>query len=89
MLTTKKNSLYTTPQIQNEVLLLLSQEVQKNTITDIKLANFFTLIVHSTIDISRRDQMSLSVRFVSDHGFVKERFLKFDDFISGEITLNA
>ena len=82
MLTTKKNSLYTTPQIQNEVLLLLSQEVQKNILADIKRANFFTLIVDSTIDISRRDQMSLSVRFVSDHGFVEERFLKFVDLPS-------
>lgn len=78
----KKNALYTSPQIQNEILNLLGQHIRKSIVTDIIRAKYFTLIVDSTIDISKKDQMSLSIRYVNEYGFAEERFLKFIDLPS-------
>lgn len=82
MSSAKRNALYTSPQIQNEILNLLSQHVQNSIVNEIIRAKYFTLIVDSTIDISKKDQMSLSMRYVNEYGFAEERFLKFVDLPS-------
>lgn len=79
----KKNSTYTSPQIQNEILELLANEVLSNITRDIRKAGYFTLIVDSTQDITKKEQLSLSIRFVGEFGYPEERFLKFVDIPSG------
>lgn len=43
------------------------------------MAKYFTVIVDSTIDVSRTDQFSLSLRFVDQEGLVREHFICFEE----------
>lgn len=54
-----------------------------NITKDIRKARYFTLIVDSTQDITKKEQLSLSIRFVGKFGYPEERFLKFVDIPSG------
>ncbi|KAK1393794.1 TTF-type domain-containing protein [Heracleum sosnowskyi] len=69
-----KNSKYTSPKIQKELLHVFARKVQdliRDEIDDAK----YCLIVDESRDISKREQMAIVVRFVDKSGFVRERFL--------------
>lgn len=61
----------------NEILELMSKEVIRNIVTEIKSAQYFTLIVNETSDISRLEQVSISFRIVSQDLTIKEIFIEF------------
>lgn len=73
----KQYAKYTSPKIQNEFLNLMAKDLQKDIICEINKSQFFSVVVDSTIDLSRVEQMSLSIRFVNENGEVNERFLAF------------
>lgn len=52
---------YLSHQSQNELIAALSKETLSTIIDEIKSAKFFSVIVDSTIDITRMDQFSLSL----------------------------
>ncbi|XP_074327244.1 uncharacterized protein LOC141665160 [Apium graveolens] len=69
-----KNAKYTSPKIQKELLHVFARKVQDlicDEIDDTK----YCLIVDESRDISKREQMTIVVRFVDKSGFVRERFL--------------
>ena len=51
---------------------------------EVKDAVFYSVIVDSTIDISRVDQFSLSIRYVNKSGKSVWPFIKFDELSSGQ-----
>lgn len=55
---------YLSPQIQNEIICLLSKNLERKIISDINSAPFFSIIVDTTQDLSKIDQLSFSFRFV-------------------------
>lgn len=71
----KRNAKYSSHIIQNEILNLMAEEASLKIINDIKFAKYFTLILDSTQDISKKEQLSLSLRFIGKKGFPEERFL--------------
>jgi bifunctional DNase/RNase len=75
-----RNANYLSPDIQNDLIQSLSAQVLSNIVAEIKEAVYFAVIVDdSTIDISRTDQFSLSLRYVTANGDAVERFVQFSE----------
>lgn len=55
---------YLSPQIQNEIIHCLGTELVKTLVRDINDAPFFTIIMDTTQDINKVDQMSLIISYV-------------------------
>jgi hypothetical protein len=69
-----QNAKYTSHQIQKEILHVFARNVQSSIRHEIGDARF-CLIVDEARDESRREQMSIVIRFVDRSGFIRERFL--------------
>lgn len=69
------NGTYLSHDVINELAGLISNTVLRNIITDIKKACYFALIADETMDISRKEQLCVAVRWVGD------RFDIFEDAI--------
>lgn len=69
-----KNAKYTSPIVQKEILHAFAKKVQ-TTIRDEIGDSKFCLIVDESRDESKKEQMSIVIRFVDKQGFIKERFL--------------
>lgn len=80
---TSKVSKYTSPTIQNELLHFISTEVLTKIVSEIRNARYYSLIVDSTLDITKKEQLSLSFRYVNKRGYPEERFVKFIEMSSG------
>jgi len=65
---------YTSHQIQKEILHVFARNVQSSIRHKIGDARF-CLIVDEAWDESRREQMTLVIRFVDRSGFIREWFL--------------
>lgn len=74
-----RNQLYLSPNIQNDFISALADEVKNTILNEIKNAHFYGIILDSTIDISHKDQFSFCVRYVDDKFLIQERFLQFTD----------
>lgn len=55
---------YLSWQIQNEIVQLLSTEVLNILINEVKTSKFYSIIVDSTQDITKIDQLSVILRYV-------------------------
>nr|CAI5831747.1 unnamed protein product [Callosobruchus analis] len=56
---------YLSPTIQNEIISLLGTTVRNNIISDIKKTPFLTIILDTTQDLSKIDQLSVVFRYIS------------------------
>jgi hypothetical protein len=65
--------------IQNEMINLIGNEIQKNILMDLNKAKYFSIIIDCTRDVSRVEQMTMIVRFVSleNKPRVREHFIGF------------
>ena len=69
---------YLSANITEQFISLMSQKVENNITEDIKLAKYFGIVVDSTPDISRTDQLSFIFRYVCPKSLQPvERFLTF------------
>ncbi|XP_075663245.1 uncharacterized protein LOC142632793 [Castanea sativa] len=68
-----RNSKYTSPTIQKEILHILSSNV-RNAIHEEIVDAKFCILVNEARDESKREQMAIILRFVDKNGFIKERF---------------
>lgn len=77
---------YLSPKIQNELIDILAQRIKKDILDELQAAPFFSVIMDTTQDIAKIDQMSQIFRYVTierdDSGVasdvkVKESFLGF------------
>ncbi|KAL4103938.1 hypothetical protein QTP88_019255 [Uroleucon formosanum] len=57
----------------------MAQETLQLILKEVKIAKYFSIIIDSTIDVSRDDQFSLSIRFVDQGGIIREHFLCFEE----------
>lgn len=56
---------YLSPIIQNELIYILSQRVQQDITAEINQVPFFSVIMDTTQDLSKRDQLSQVYRYVT------------------------
>lgn len=78
----KGSTSYLSPQIQNEFVVLCAQSTKNKILEDIKSRKYFSIMVDSTPDSSRKDQLSEIIRTVEcsqDGCIIHESFI---DFIS-------
>ena len=78
--TPARKTKYMCPMIQNELIQLISNRLRNRLISKIRESGFYTIIVDTTSDITRSDQVSIVLRWVCIGGEVvtiKETFLGF------------
>lgn len=61
----KKSVTYLSPTIQNEIIGLLSKAVKNEIIDQIKKSTFYSIIIDTTQDIAKIDQLSVVIRFLT------------------------
>ena len=67
-----KKKEYISPDIVNEIIVLMGQTVLRNIIGQIKTAMWFALIADEATDISHNEQMCISIRWVSSQYEIHE-----------------
>ena len=65
---------YTSKKIQNEILATLADMVRDEVIEEVKSSKFFSILVDVSKDISKNEQISIVLRFVSKNK-IQECFL--------------
>ncbi|XP_026819502.1 zinc finger MYM-type protein 1-like [Rhopalosiphum maidis] len=76
----KQNIKYLSPLIQNEIIDILSSDLCRIICDDIRSSCFFSVIIDSTQDITKEDQVSLIIRYTvvdyeKKHIEIRESFL--------------
>ena len=61
-----RNVKYTVPEIQNELLDTMAEMVLNHITSEIQKAQYYSLIVDETKDISKKEQLSVVIRYVID-----------------------
>lgn len=62
---TKNRNKYLHHDIQNEMISLMANAVKQEIIAEISRAPFFSIILDTTQDISKKDQLSICIRYVN------------------------
>jgi len=78
----EKSVSYTHPDIQNEILQLISYKIVKKLTTDIQEAEYFSVIVDGTQDASGDEQQSICFRFIDLDFEPQEYFIGFYKVLS-------
>ncbi|CAB4033848.1 zinc finger MYM-type 1-like [Paramuricea clavata] len=74
------------PKIQNELILTTSQLLRKSLVTEINECPFWSIVLDTTSDINRVDQLSVTARWVkvqNENVTIKETFLGFISVTDG------
>ena len=72
-----RNAVYTSHNIQNELLHILANRVRKIICQGVMDAGFFSILCDETRDAGKQEQMSFVVRYVDTSGSIHEHFLRF------------
>ena len=70
------NGKYTSAEIQNELLNIAASQIRQRICEETNDAGFMSIMVDESKDVSRKEQMSLCIRYVSRLDFdIHEEFL--------------
>ena len=85
--TSPRNATYTSPKVQNQLINIISNQIQQKILEKVKTAQWFTVIADEVTDFSNKELMSLVLRYVDcDTGQAREdlmEFLECDTGITG------
>ena len=62
-----RNALYTSKTIQNQLIECIGEHIRNRILDDVKLARWFTILCDEVVDVARKEQVSIVLRFVDDH----------------------
>ena len=87
----KRGKMYTSPDIQNEIIGILGLHVLRDIRNDITMSPFISILIDEATDLSNREQLTAVVRFVNDELEVSEEFVGLYnvDRINSETLENA
>ena len=71
----RKENVYTSPAIQNEIIKIMGLQVLRDISADLQSSPFLTLMADETADSSNQEQVSLTLRWVTQELEVHEDFL--------------
>ena len=71
----RKENVYTSPDIQNEVIKLLGLQILRDIASNLQRSPFLTIMADETTDKSNQEQVTLFLRWVADDLQVNEEFL--------------
>jgi hypothetical protein len=69
---------YLSPQIQNEMIHCLGETLLKSLVTKINISPFYSLLLDTTQDITKVDQLSIIIRYVHVLRDANENLRKFE-----------
>lgn len=72
-----KNALYTSWDIQNQIIEACGTIIQRKVIEEIRANKYFSILADETTDVSTTEQLTLCVRYISEDFNVHEKFLSF------------
>lgn len=75
-----RNATYTSPKVQNQIIDAIGKLIRKRIVTEVNAAKFFCILADETRDISKVDQLTLCLRYVTPNGdqlVLRENFLSF------------
>ncbi len=79
-----KNATYTSPDIQNQVISVLSDHVRDKILSRVRQAQYFTLMADEVTDCSNKEQLSIVLRYVDpDSKQIREDFVSFVECDTG------
>ena len=84
-----KNATLLSHDYQNSMIAVLARKVMEYVVSEIKTAHYYTLIVDETKDISKKEQLTLVLRYVLN-SCVYERFISYtqcDELHAAALTL--
>ena len=71
----RKENVYTSPDVQNELLKVMGLQVLRGIATVVQHSPFLTVMVDETSDVSNREQVSMIVRQVTEDLQVHKEFV--------------
>ena len=73
-----QNALYTSPDIQNELLHVIGNRIRRMIASEVKKSTYFSILSDETKDLSKQEQVTLVIRYVDMKSCtIYERFLSF------------
>ena len=86
------NATYTSPDIQNQIIHVLGDHIQKKILLTVQRAQCFTMIADEVTDCSNKEQLCIVLRYVDPDTYAicedLVTFLECDDGIYGEAVAN-
>lgn len=76
-----RNATYTSPAIQNIMLNVLGNIVRKTICSNVQNAKFFSILADETKDTSKKEQLSIVLRYVDVKACIHEHFLTYVEAI--------
>jgi len=61
-----RNASYLSWRVQNQIISLMDDAIQKQILSDISQCKYFSILADETTDASQTEQLSLCVRFIKD-----------------------
>ena len=71
----RKENVYTSPEIQNEIIKHMGIKLLRNMVTEFRSSPFLTIMADETTDASNQEQVTLFVRWISNDLQVQEDFV--------------
>ena len=71
----RKENVYTSPEIQNEIIKLMGLQVLRSVTADLQASPFLTVMADETTDCSNHEQVTLVLRSITQELEVNEEFL--------------
>ena len=71
----RKKDKYTSPEIQNEILSIMSDQIIRSLAAEIRHSHFFVLLADETTDVSNRQQLVVCIRRIDDGLQAHEHFI--------------
>ena len=71
----KKDNVYTSPEIQNEIIQTMSLQVLREIMAELQSSPFLTIMIDETTDSSNMEQVTLVVRHVTEELQVHEELI--------------
>ena len=79
-----KNAIYTSPDIQNQIIEILGHNVRHKILSKVHKAQFFTIIADEVTDCSNKEQLGIVLRYVDqDSSQIHEDLVTFIECDSG------
>ena len=66
---------HTSAESQNEMLEIMAHGVLRNTLADIRISPFFSLMIDETTDLSNKEQLTMILRWIDEDFTVSEEFV--------------
>ena len=72
-----KNATYRSKTVQNELINISAEQIQKSIVNEVLKAKEYSLLADEASDISCKEHLSLVIRFVDKESNIREEFLGF------------